>query len=365
MNIKARFASQLINLKQFGSFFPASQVVRDIFLLPWDIFKSSGSSRKWPSILNINLTTRCNLKCEVCFAADNSVPKEKELSLEEIKSLIDQAAPYRTGIFFSGGEPLIRGDIVEMVSAARARNLACGLVTNGCMITESVARDLVRAGINHILISFFGEPENHDQIVSVKGSFERGFAGLKILATVMKPPGPMVNYIVTPKGISDLPAFRQRLSQVGNCVLRISHLNFLTRVEVEAQKRYWQLHMGDAPLEIHSYVLAPLPETMSHVIDSLLDTQGKGILTKPILNDEEVRLWYADRFVPDRRCIFIWRSAFLNSDGTVYPCQFLYSPMGNIREKSMEEIWNGERYRRFRRLLRNGLMPGCSRCCKL
>jgi len=84
-----------------------------------------------------------------------------------------------------------------------------------------------------------------------------------------------------------------------------------------------------------------------------------------VLDEREIRQWYSARATLGRRCVFIWRSTFLNAQGDVYPCQFLYVRMGNVRQNQMVKIWNNDLYRRFRDTLRKGLMPGCARCCKI
>ncbi|GAG99570.1 unnamed protein product, partial [marine sediment metagenome] len=72
--------------------------------------------------------------------------------------------------------------------------------------------------------------------------------------------------------------------------------------------------------------------------------------------------WFKAR----RKCFFVWGTLFISPNGDVMPCQFYPDyKLGNIRDAKLKEIWNNEKYRKFRLELKKGLFPGCARCCKL
>ena len=66
-----------------------------------------------------------------------------------------------------------------------------------------------------------------------------------------------------------------------------------------------------------------------------------------------------------RKCLYAFRALFLGPNGNVYPCESFYTSMGNVTDKKFKDIWNGEKYVKFRQPLLTHLMPGCARCCKL
>ena len=364
MGMLTKLKSQMVNLRVFRPYFPIAKTLRDMVTFPWD-YARGGKSRPYPSIINFNITTRCNLRCEFCFNKDNIVGKPGELSLDEIRRVIKQSAKHRPGFFLTGGEPFSRKDIFEIIDTIKRYSLPVGLVTNGMFLDEEKVGRLIRLGTDVVIVSFHGTEEVHDRVVGHKGAFQKSMAGLKLLASRMSPPGPMINYIISEQSIDSLQPFLDEAMKIDNLVIRLSHLNFLTQKEVDAQKALWAKKFPDVPLDILSFTYECDTERFRKVQQILDNPKYKDVFTKPILSEQDFANWYSNDFQLGRQCVFIWRSTFINADGTVYPCQFLYVPMGNVRDQNLGDIWNNDLYQRFRNTIKEGLMPGCSRCCKL
>ena len=104
-------------------------------------------------IMSWNTTNRCNLKCSHCYR-DAGEKNEKELTTKEAKLLIDQVVKAGFKIMiFSGGEPLMRDDIFELISYASKVGLRPVLGTNGTLISEKIVKKLKDAGIAAVGIS--------------------------------------------------------------------------------------------------------------------------------------------------------------------------------------------------------------------
>ena len=102
--------------------------------------KSAGDRRP---IVVWNITRTCNLNCIHCYSASDNKRYEGELSTDEAKHLIDQLGEFGVpSILFSGGEPLMRKDIFELIGYASGRNIRTVLSTNGTIIDSSVAKQL-------------------------------------------------------------------------------------------------------------------------------------------------------------------------------------------------------------------------------
>ncbi len=365
MSLRTKLESQLINLRSFRSFFPLLRTVGDMLMLPAQMARKGGRSNTFPFVININITTRCNLHCPYCFNAENKVARADELTLDEYRRLAAQWAPYRPGVFLSGGEPFAREDVIEIVEAFKRFGLPVGLVSNGTLMTADQARRLADLGLNALLISIHGGRETHDRTVGMTGAYDRSLAALRTWTEMKKRPGPMVNYVLSEKSVSDLAQFVDDVADLPRVVVRLSHLNFLTADEIAKQRDFWRGRFNDVPIDILTHQYEPQEGAFAPLIEFLHSDRARGVLTKPVLDDHEIRQWYSKTAALSRRCVFIWRSTFLNAQGDVYPCQFLYVRMGNLRQDRMEAIWNNELYRRFRSTLRQGLMPGCARCCKI
>ncbi|MBU0762500.1 MAG: radical SAM protein [Candidatus Altiarchaeota archaeon] len=121
-------------------------------------------------------TTRCNLRCKYCGRWNS---EKKDMSTGEILSAMDEFSSAGTRAWdFSGGEPLIREDIGELVDKAYELDFSCVLVTNGTLLKERLADVKKIKKIGAINISLDGPKEIHD-IIRGKGSFDRALEGIK------------------------------------------------------------------------------------------------------------------------------------------------------------------------------------------
>lgn len=128
-----------------------------------------------------NITRRCNLKCLHCYSQSEDKEYENELTTEECKKVIDNLAEFEVPvILFSGGEPLLRKDIVELASYAVEKEIRAVISTNGTLITEDIAKELKDAKISYIGISIDGMERVNDKFRGVKGAFQKAINGVRI-----------------------------------------------------------------------------------------------------------------------------------------------------------------------------------------
>jgi heme b synthase len=129
------------------------------------------------------ITRSCNLACQHCRAEAHEEPYPGELTTAEAKALIDTFP--ETGnpvIIFTGGEPLMRKDIFELVPYARAKGLRCVMGTNGTRIDAAMAARIKESGIQRCSISIDGpDAPSHDDFRGVPGAFEASLAGIEEL----------------------------------------------------------------------------------------------------------------------------------------------------------------------------------------
>lgn len=129
-----------------------------------------------------NLTRVCNLACDHCYiSAHPGAGRQEELDTTAALAVIDDLA--RAGvplILLSGGEPLLRPDILAIAARARDRRVATVLSTNGTLIDAAVARQLIEAGVAYAGVSLDGATAStHDRIRGVAGAFDRAIAGIR------------------------------------------------------------------------------------------------------------------------------------------------------------------------------------------
>jgi len=126
-----------------------------------------------------NVTRACNLKCVHCYARAVDRTYEKELNHEQGLSLIDDMAAFGAPVvLFSGGEPLMRPDLVELANYAVSKGMRAVISTNGTLISKDKAKELKEVGLSYVGVSLDGMEEVNDRFRGKKGAFKDALAGI-------------------------------------------------------------------------------------------------------------------------------------------------------------------------------------------
>ena len=132
---------------------------------------------------HIDITNRCNERCIHCYHPFDSYNFAKEMSLEDIQSLIDII--YDLGVFsvtLSGGEALLRPDFFDILSYISGKGMLTTLFTNGTTLTENVVQRLFQYRLNKVSISLYSDiTEMHDNITQNAESFSKTMRGIELL----------------------------------------------------------------------------------------------------------------------------------------------------------------------------------------
>lgn len=127
-----------------------------------------------------NTSRTCNLKCVHCYTDSEAKKYEDELTTEEGKALIDDLAAFQIpALLFSGGEPLMRQDLFELVGHAVSLGIRPTLSTNGTLITREVAQQIKDLGFTYVGISLDGIGDINDAFRGKKGAFEKAMEGFR------------------------------------------------------------------------------------------------------------------------------------------------------------------------------------------
>lgn len=319
------------------------------------------------------LTHRCNLRCAMCFVWQhgNRDSAKDELTTAEWKSVIDQI-PGQAIVTFTGGEPLVRADIRELLDHA------CGahrvhLVSNGTLFDENLAgkcidlapSSIFRKGLVSVGVSLEGPEPVHDEMVRVPGSFRRSTGLLETLSSMKKAAGkryPLLDLKIvicreTLDSLVDLYDLADRLN-----------LDIISYQQCSTQESSYGIDgapenaPGKSPPEV-----TPIPrQDVIRVLDELVRRARSGRTTLRFNPDMDFEMFadrYQNRFPLQRfTCLAAWSVMHIGPYGTVFPCFSI--PMGNLRETSLMKIWNGQPYRSFRQRLKiAGIFAGCTGCC--
>ncbi len=275
-----------------------------------------------PLVVSWNVTLRCNLKCSHCYINAGERENRDELSTDAAKMLIHQIAEVsRPLLILSGGEPLLREDIFEIIQYGAERGLRMGMGSNGMLIDDEVSRRLKDAGMWTVAISLDSSiPERHDEFRGVKGCWEHAVNAIESL----KKYGihVQVNSTVTKQNYDEVDDIMSLAEDVG---VENFHLFFLvptgrgTKVEDITPRMYEDM------------ITSTLAKTSKHNLN-----------VKPSCAPQFMRVAKEQgvdmsRWI--RGCVAGLYYCRIYPSGEVTPCPYMPLNLGNIREKSFRDIW--------------------------
>ena len=127
-----------------------------------------------------NITRACNLKCVHCYNDSGASKASNELSTDQAKVVLDDLAQFGVpSVLFSGGEPLMRSDLFELIGYAGQRGLRTVISTNGTLITADVAKNINQQEVSYVGVSLDGIGQVNDAFRGVPGAFEKAVQGIR------------------------------------------------------------------------------------------------------------------------------------------------------------------------------------------
>lgn len=143
-----------------------------------EVAPKSASQRR--PVVVWNITRACNLKCVHCYNDSGSEKANDELSTKETKAVLGDLAQFGVpSVLFSGGEPLMRSDLFELIDYAVKKGLRTVISTNGTLITKDVAKKIKQHKVSYVGISLDGIGKVNDEFRGVAGAFDKAVRGVK------------------------------------------------------------------------------------------------------------------------------------------------------------------------------------------
>lgn len=347
-------------------------------------YRFFNGSSAFPETISLLLTYQCNLRCKMCGQwgergrLKDLPPSDTKVYMELpiIERLIDDIKGFRPTITLFGGEPLLHPQWDEIVKRIKYAGLRCNMISNGVLLKKR-AEEAVQLGLDEIIFSLDGPAEVHDVIRGGKGVFNRAREGFQHLQEAKekygkKKPLVNVNTVIWEENYSMLHDIVGQAERFGAVTITFHHLIFVDQVSLEETERILQSALNCGSPDWAGFMRDKLPHIDPDVIirqKELIEQMKNSVpaFFYPNLTDEEIKDYYAAfHFLPNsykKRCLSPWMVAYVLPDGSVKPCLSLGYAMGNLKESSFKEIWNGDRAIRFRRLLKEqGYFPVCPRC---
>jgi MoaA/NifB/PqqE/SkfB family radical SAM enzyme len=189
-----------------------------------------------PAAIMWDVTNRCNLSCLHCYNQSGSRPPVPDLTTAEMLAIGRQIIEVKPFIVcLCGGEPLLREDILEIISLLHPHVLSVNMVSNGYSLDEEMATKLVQAGIGSVQISLDGAtPETHDRFRACPGSWERAVGAIKAL--IHERIWPPVAFIPNKFNFREIEAWGELCKELGVYNLRLMPLIPIGRAKKHMKK---------------------------------------------------------------------------------------------------------------------------------
>lgn len=283
--------------------------------------------------MHMELTYRCNFRCVHCY---NTTHKgaETEMTLGQWADILQQLADLGCYLLtFTGGEVFVRKDAVDILQLACDKTFSFRINTNGSLIDEKIVQRLasMRAFLQGVDISFYGaDPDVHDTLSHRQGAHEKTLRAVRLLQEANIEV--LAKFITMRDNFEGIPEFEANMRSMG------------VKYAISTESLIPRTNGNTSPL-----IQLLTDEQYKH----LLATQdvGAGAGSSQACKPGHIR-------------------GAITPDGFVSPCEWLTDfKLGNIREKSLQEIWYGAEFAAFRKIFEQdsecpscGLRPGCRRC---
>lgn len=273
------------------------------------------------NLVYLEVTHQCNLQCRHCYAAAGE-KRPHELTTEELLSVIDQLS--ELGVFYTevtGGEPLLREDIFEVLSALRKKKIGVFLFTNGVLLNRETIQKLKDIGVDQVVVSLDGaSASSHDYLrgAHIFSDVIRNIQELKRSGFRLR-----INTVIHQKNKHELVQLLNLLEEVGADEFRLSPL-------IPEGRGRENLELGVSPEEYGKILLDYSAHAELNRKTQIPIQTGEGYCMEAV------------GMLKKTSCGVGTFSCMVRADGCVVICPSLSDDRwsaGNIRDHSLEDIW--------------------------
>ncbi len=288
-----------------------------------------------PTVLSIEPTTSCNLRCPECPSGLRSFTRPTGMLQKSLyQKVINESKNHLTWLhLYFQGEPFLNPDFLEMVRFADQKGIFTSTSTNAHYLSSKTVGEILQSGLRQLIVSMDGITQEIYAKYRVGGQLEKVQNGLKLLLEERKKAGNLYPRVVL------------------QCLVTGQNENQIPEL------KHWAKEIGVDELQLKTTQIYDF-ENGSELIPSDLgysryipDGNGKWKLKKKIEN----------------KCWRMWQGAVVTWDGKVVPCCFdkdAQFVMGNLQKESLSSIWESELYQKFRGqlLLDRSQLEICRNC---
>ena len=310
-----------------------------------EFFLEEVQGRPLISNIQFELSSRCNERCIHCYIPNEKKNTGIDMPKEKVMDLIDQlAAMGGLHVTFSGGEAFLHKDLIELVRYARNKDLMVTILSNLIALKDEQIKELHDLNISLIQVSLYSmNPEIHDTITTVKGSFEKSKAAIEKLVA------------------ADVPV------QISCPVMKANRkgydkvLKYAQSLKIKANTDYIMMAQADFNTNnlANRLSLDETEELLRDIMECDLDYQESTLKQRPKSEEKEFDL---ERYKKQPVCGVGYDNCCVTANGDVYPCAGWQSMvLGNVYKQSLQEIWENDKLNELRSIT-NASFPECLEC---
>lgn len=304
-----------------------------------------------PEIVSLAITYRCNFRCEACTVW--RMDKYPELSIGEWERAVDSfkdSLSRGAVIEISGGEPLLRKDLVFFLVAKLKGFFIVGINSNSSLLDESTVASLKKANIDYFKVSLYSLDENiHDKLRGITGAAKNAKRAIDLLQEQNIKTD--IGVLMTSENISTIPAMIKYYNQpkYSNVSIILQPLDepiglppVVGNDKVSTIKNLWP--DNDQIKELFLWLEKHKPKNVKNAPASIR------VIEQYYLNRENAL---------NRRCLAGQRGLVIYPDGRIYFC-YSGASVGNILKENLSEILSGSRAAKERKNIKK-----CAKSCRI
>ncbi len=317
-----------------------------------------------PAEISVELSSRCDLRCATCSLA-YAEDRGRDMDIEQFKRLLEQTAEFCSSYNLHGiGESLLHPHLVTCIELVKRHRALCRITTNGLRLVPALAEEVVRAGMDSVTFSVdaaTAETYRRMRRSNKFGRLEENIRGLVGIRARLGRRRPVITaaFVWTNQNWQELPAFVDWASDVG------ADSAYVQSYDNRGWGEGYRVGAEDSAVtaleEANARAAArSIPLHFEYPARMDVETGRAGARELPVWDTDTARSTSRPRY---SACEAPWVHGIVRANGNVDTCWF-GETVGNIRERTFCEIWNGPRIREFRRRQRSLSTPPPPCCAR-
>jgi MoaA/NifB/PqqE/SkfB family radical SAM enzyme len=312
-----------------------------------------------PLYVKLKLIYGCNLKCEMCnhwrFHREQPLPHARLLSL-----LVELAALGCRKIHLTGGEPLLRGHVPELIAHATALGIRANMTTNGTLVDKEKAKALVEAGLRGVNVSLDSPQRKiHDRVRGVPGAWKKTTRAIEHFHRYAHKGKLMlrINTVVNSLTYESLLTLPDLAHELGADNLNLIAVDDHCGPSLSLSRR--QIAEYNARIAPHIAARALALGLMTYEQEAYPFGRTEHEIKRAKYGQ------YAQGWYDRHPCFAPWTHTLIDYNGLVYVCCMTreqIEPLGNVQTQSFADIWRGSGYQVIRRMMHPPQLARCRRC---